>query len=87
MKTFADNLERIEKHNKEAAAGKHSFTLGVNKFTDLTNAEWREFLQCGLNITKEGKPTSQRKKKFAKIPDHVDWRDQVSYIYKNILFQ
>merc|ERR1712168_862724 len=36
LKAFADNLDKIAKHNKEAAEGKHTYTLGVNKFADLT---------------------------------------------------
>ena len=75
MKAFADNLEKIAKHNKEAAEGKHSYTLGVNKFADLTEAEWRETLT--MNIVKEGKPTLQMKSKIVNIPDEVDWRDEV----------
>ena len=75
MKAFADNLGKIAKHNKEAAEGKHSYTLGVNKFADLTEAEWRETLT--MNIVKEGKPTLQMKSKIVNIPDEVDWRDEV----------
>jgi hypothetical protein len=37
---FMRNLAEIDKHNKEAAEGKHSYTLGVNKFTDLTYEEF-----------------------------------------------
>ena len=33
---FAANVAKIEKHNAEAAAGKHTWTQGVNQFTDLT---------------------------------------------------
>jgi len=74
MKAFADNLGKIAKHNKEAAEGKHTYTLGVNKFADLTEAEWRETLT--MNIVKEGKPTLQMKSKIVNIPDEVDWRDE-----------
>merc|ERR1711872_517638 len=40
LKAFADNLDKIAKHNEEAAEGKHTYTLGVNKFADLTEQEW-----------------------------------------------
>merc|ERR1711872_372556 len=62
LKAFADNLDKIAKHNKEAAEGKHTYTLGVNKFADLTEQEWRDTLT--LNIVKDD------------IPDSVDWRDE-----------
>ena len=78
MTAFANNLELIKKHNKEAAEGKHTYTLGVNKFADMTNEEWRQSLT--LNIVKEGKPTYHMKSAAPAIPDSVDWRDEVSYI-------
>merc|ERR1712018_870080 len=67
MKAFADNLEKIAKHNKEAAEGKHTYTLGVNKFADLTEQEWRDTLT--LNVVKEDKPVHYMKSKKVDIPD------------------
>ena len=34
------NLKYINKHNNEASLLKHTFTLGMNKFGDLTNIEY-----------------------------------------------
>jgi hypothetical protein len=46
------NLEEIEKHNEEAAAGKQTYTFGVNKFTDLTHEEFaRQY--TGIEISQE----------------------------------
>ena len=75
MRAFSDNLDKIAKHNKEAAEGKHTYTLGVNKFADLTEEEWRESLT--LNVVKEGKPKHFMKSNVVAIPDAVDWRDEV----------
>jgi hypothetical protein len=36
------NLKYIEKHNKEADAGKHTFWLAMNKYGDMTNEEFRK---------------------------------------------
>jgi len=77
MNAFAGNLQKIAKHNKEAAEGKHTYTLGINKFADLTEAEWRETLT--LNVVKDEKPKLQMKSKIVNIPDEVDWRDEVTY--------
>merc|ERR1712135_205326 len=74
MKAFADNLDKIAKHNKEAAEGKHTYTLGVNKFADLTEQEWRDTLT--LNIVKDEKPMHYMRSKKVDIPDSVDWRDE-----------
>merc|ERR1712179_189443 len=41
MKVFSDNLEKISRHNDEAANGLHTFTLGINQFADLTLEDWR----------------------------------------------
>merc|ERR1712168_76333 len=37
---FAENLRLINQHNAEHALGLHTFTLGVNKFADMTSAEF-----------------------------------------------
>jgi len=41
LKIFLDNLQTIEKHNKNSDA---SFQLGVNQFADLTNEEYTKML-------------------------------------------
>ncbi|KAJ5076055.1 cathepsin l [Anaeramoeba ignava] len=38
FKIFQGNLKRIREHN----AGDHSYTMGVNQFTDLTNKEYQQ---------------------------------------------
>ena len=34
---FKNNTIFINNHNKEASTGKHSFTLGINQFSDLVS--------------------------------------------------
>merc|ERR1712135_178710 len=63
-----------KEYNKEAAEGKHTYTLGVNKFADLTEQEWRDTLT--LNIVKDEKPMHYMRSKKVDIPDSVDWRDE-----------
>ncbi|CAG2113047.1 unnamed protein product, partial [Medioppia subpectinata] len=43
---FADNYRRIRDHNKEADKGVHTYRLGVNQFTDMTQHEFTNGL-CG----------------------------------------
>jgi len=38
---FDANVARIRRHNAEADAGRRSFRMGVNGFSDLTYEEWR----------------------------------------------
>ena len=44
MKTYAANKAYINKHNAEADAGQHTFRLGVNKYADMTNDEFRALM-------------------------------------------
>merc|ERR1712226_205618 len=37
---YKENLAFIARHNADAATGKESYTVGVNHFADLTNAEF-----------------------------------------------
>ena len=67
-------MEYIKIHNEEAAQGKHTFTLGVNKYADLTHAEWQQKFNARKSVDKPyhmDKPTEGR-------ADSVDWRDEVS---------
>jgi len=39
---FKRNVDLIDSHNAAAASGKYTFTLGVNKFADQTNQEYKK---------------------------------------------
>ena len=53
---YADNKVKVEKHMKEYAEGKHSFTLALNKFADLTEEEFaRGFKGLKIGSTKPHK--------------------------------
>merc|ERR1711976_791310 len=39
-RVFLNNLKYINKHNREAARGLHSYTLAVNDFADMTHEEF-----------------------------------------------
>ena len=68
---FKDNLAFIEKHNAEAAAGKHSYTVGVNEFADLTNEEFKSlYVNSAYNRTMPRKETWLD----AVEAESVDWR-------------
>jgi len=71
---WENNLEQIQQHNMEADMGLHSFWLGVNKFADLTNEEFRN----ARNGYKGVKTGSEMKffpvNRPEDIPDEVDWR-------------
>lgn len=73
---FKDNLRYIDAHNAAADAGVHSFRLGLNRFADLTNDEYRA-TYLGVRT----KPQRERKlgdRYLAgdneELPESVDWR-------------
>lgn len=70
-------MELITKHNLEAAAGLHTYTLGVNQFADLTNEEWRNKFLLIPNVKSMG--TFEEKIGRSNRPDSIDWRDKVTY--------
>ena len=83
MTIFKDNLEYINKHNEEAAQGKHTFQLGVNKFADISHEEW----VASLNQRKSVADTPVTKTKPNPLrKDSVDWRDDVSSL-TNLVFE
>jgi cathepsin L len=76
---WQENVQFINKHNLEANLGKHTYTVKMNKFGDLTNEEFVAMMN-GFNKTKSmfrssGTPTFL-KPSNAQIPDSVDWRKQ-----------
>jgi len=69
------NLKKIEHHNIRFGLGEHTYTLGMNKFGDMTNAEFVELLngyQRAEN-NQEGRQTFLAPLNVA-IPTSVDWR-------------
>jgi cathepsin L len=77
---FEANLNFIQKHNREASLGKHAYTVRINKFSDLTDAEYKAIL-TGFSNTAAHKFTLNKKLATDRvvannIPDSVDWREK-----------
>lgn len=68
---FRENLRNIVRHN----AGNHSFTMGVNQFSDLTPLEFKELYVSGMQGAMVG---SYGCKSFSSsassAPASIDWR-------------
>ena len=78
LRIFEDNVKLINKHNAEAADGKHTYKLSVNQFADWTNEEWINQLDSiDQNPRSEIEVLDNNKRVHR--PDSVDWRDEVSY--------
>ncbi|XP_074470153.1 cathepsin S, ortholog 1 [Sebastes fasciatus] len=69
------NMQLVLRHNQEASAGKHSFTMGLNHLSDMTAEEINE----KLNGLKLEDPINFRNSTFKEAsglltPQSVDWR-------------
>ncbi|KAK8913935.1 Oryzain alpha chain [Platanthera zijinensis] len=81
FQVFRDNLKYIDDHNAAADAGEHAFRLGLNRFADLTNEEYRaKFLgyrSAGrnrrLSASRSGGDTVRSGKS---LPSSIDWREK-----------
>jgi len=66
---FEKNVAYINKHNSQG----HSYTLGMNQFGDLTNAEYQAMYLTKMVPTRNGSAFVQGNEI---VPDSVDWRTQ-----------
>jgi len=72
FKVFKQNLDKITAHNKQ----NHSWTMGVNQFTDMTPLEFQKYTSCvsGNPKPRTNGPKFQAPKDWNKTaPSAVDW--------------
>ncbi|XP_032902570.1 cathepsin L1-like [Amblyraja radiata] len=75
-------MSYIKQHNREYAMGKHTFTVGINQFGDLTNEEFNKLMN-GFLIN-EGESSIAKVEEYdgfdetnendLKLPESFDWR-------------
>ncbi|XP_034481884.1 cathepsin L-like [Drosophila innubila] len=73
-RTFNANKEIIDRHNEQYAAGKETFEMGVNQFTDLSPNEFESLMLSSQNMTEDEEDLIYDPPKSLKIPKSVDWR-------------
>ncbi|XP_050300878.1 procathepsin L-like [Anthonomus grandis grandis] len=79
---FLYNKEKINQHNLEYEIGLHTYTMGVNQFTDLTEEEFFDFYTMKASqdqhytFTQESDLFSSIYKyiNISQLPKDVDWR-------------
>ncbi|XP_060132484.1 procathepsin L-like isoform X2 [Zootoca vivipara] len=74
---WESNLEKIEQHNREAAQGKHTYRLAMNRFGDWTDEEFKQKMTgFRFNQTRQCNDNAAifRKLSERQSPDFVDWR-------------
>jgi len=75
LQVFAENVKKINQHNQEG----HSYKLGINQFSDLTESEFQsQFLGGYKSLVTPGSesPAPAARKVSADLPDSVDWREK-----------
>ncbi|KAF0871397.1 CATL1 protein, partial [Crocuta crocuta] len=69
------NMQMIEQPNQEHSQGKHSFTMAMNGFGDMTSEEFKQVLN-DLKFQKLKKGKVFQAPLFAEVPSSVDWREK-----------
>ena len=70
-------MKFIDKHNKETAAGQHTYTVGINEFADFTSQEFVKYFN-GLKMNHTLQMNVAKIQKMRKdLPASVDWRKEV----------
>jgi len=74
---WEENLKRVALHNLEATLGKHTYTLAMNEFADLSGEEFAKIVlgSCVIN-KKNATGATFLKSDYIQIPASVDWRDK-----------
>uniref|UniRef100_A0A8C5LF25 Cathepsin L1-like n=1 Tax=Jaculus jaculus TaxID=51337 RepID=A0A8C5LF25_JACJA len=69
------NMQIIELHNKEYSEGKHSYTMEMNAFGDLTNTEFMTHMN-GFQKQTINKVKLLQKRQTPDLPKSMDWREK-----------
>ncbi|XP_007479355.1 pro-cathepsin H [Monodelphis domestica] len=75
LHNFLNNKRRIDEHN----AGKHSYTLGLNQFSDMSFDEFKkQYLMSEPQNCSATKGSHVRR--VGPYPDFMDWRKKGNYV-------
>jgi len=73
LENFSLNDDIIETHNSQ----NHTFSLGHNQFSHMSQGEWKTYLGSGLNrrksLRKVSAMTHQTPADISSLPESVDW--------------
>ncbi|TKR76096.1 hypothetical protein L596_017291 [Steinernema carpocapsae] len=74
--SYLVNKDFVDSHNEKFQRGEASFAVKTNHFADMSDKEYRTLNGFrGNHMTKSSKSHQFRAPHHAKIPDHVDWRE------------
>lgn len=73
---FKQNLIEIETHNALYDQGLVSYNKSINKFSDMTQEEFKSYLTLHSKPTLRSKQLQPYVVKGVEVADSVDWREQ-----------
>jgi len=75
---WEENLKRVALHNLEASIGKHTYTLAMNEYADLSSEEFLKLVLGSCIIPKRNNTQASAflKSDYIQVPTSVDWRDK-----------
>lgn len=75
---WEENLKRVALHNLEESMGKHTYTLAMNAYADLSSEEFAKLVKgdCIFNKRNSTGSATFLKSSFIEAPASVDWRDK-----------
>jgi len=71
---FETSVQKINQHNLGTDLGLKSYRLGLTKFADMTNDEFRAYKGLAFNATAAPRFGEPMRRPIRKVPDSVDWR-------------
>lgn len=71
---WEENVDTIRKHNEEAVFGAHTYTMGINQFTDMTFSEFSDIYLSSLDNPDSSSEMAQEFDQNMEAPSSVDWR-------------
>ena len=82
MEIWLKNMAHIEAHNFEYAMGKHTYSLGMNHYGDMTSEEFVKIHNGFLHQEHKkrgfqgGEPYLDHMNENIELPKEVDWRTE-----------
>jgi cathepsin L len=76
MKIWAENLAVVNAHNAEAAAGKRTYALKMNKFADMTAEEYQKTMLGYRRSAPRSREMFSASAPLSSAPASWDWRPQ-----------
>jgi len=73
---FESSVKKISEHNLKHDLGLTSFRLGLNRFADMSAAEFRSFRGLRVNATSTTRHRGHHGHHISDLPASVDWRQK-----------